>query len=331
MTRSRVNIVMMHSKFTPSANHLEALRAVPGVGELAVVWSEEEAVEAIEAAEVVVGHRYLRQSLPKAGRVRWVQSTAGGVDRLPLEQLRSKRITLTNNTTASPVIARHAVAMAWGLTRQLPLALERQRAGRWDNLFDWPPFPRRAMVLGLGTIGREIARLLGRDGIAVTGVGRTPRPAGGELAERIVSMESWRVHLPDVDWVFNALPARRHLKHVFDKETLRAMKRTAVFINVGRGDAVCNEDLMTVLDEGHLAGVGLDVVNPKPGGPDDPLWRAPRLLVTPHIAAHAVEAAEAFERFLEAQVTRFVAGEPLANVIDLEDPELFQACPRTTS
>ena len=105
---------------------------------------------------------------------------------------------------------------------------------------------------------------------------------------------------------------------MFDETAMRALPGHAVLVNVGRGETLVTQDLSRVLSDGHLGGAALDVVHPEPSGPEDPIWRAARLIITPHVAAHHRERGTAIERFCEEQLLRFATSQPLLDVVDLE-------------
>ncbi|MFP4229240.1 MAG: D-2-hydroxyacid dehydrogenase [Salinivenus sp.] len=312
-----MNVLLMYSTHVPSAEHIARLESQHGTVRVSVANSEADALALAQTADAIFGHRYLRQCLPHARRLRWVQSTAGGVDRLPLDALAEQGVTLTRMTVSAPVIARHAVTLAWAVTRRLPEAVARQRDGRWDASFNWPPQPQTAAVFGMGAIGRAVAQCLHADGITVYGVRRTSQEKIPAPFSRVYDRTSWRDVLPLVDWCILALPHTPETRGQFDHEALSQLPEHAVLVNVGRGETVVTNDLVQVLGQGHLSGAALDVVAPSPTGPDDPIWRTPRLLITPHVAAHSWERPAALERFCEAQLARYRAGIPLQNQVSL--------------
>lgn len=307
----------MYSTHCPTEPHLARLRSLASDINVSVASSEPEAQALARDANVILGHRYLRQSLPHAKQVRWVQSTAGGVDRLPLAELDAMNVMLTRCTVTSTAVARHAVALAWAVTRRIDAAHDRQRAGTWDNALDFPPLPRRAIVFGLGTIGRAISAMLHDEGIEVLGVRGSDTGEKVPGVSRIVSGETWRAELPNVDWCLLALPHTERTAGLFNEAVLRTLSPRAVLVNVGRGETVVNDDLAAVLRSGHLTGAALDVTAPKPTGPDDPFWQTPRLLITPHVAAHHADRSADTEAFIEKQVARYLTNEPLDNVVAL--------------
>lgn len=254
--------------------------------------------------------------MPFAERLRWVQSSAGGVDGLPCDELRRRGIALTRCTLFSPVIAHHAVAMAWAITRALPEAWTQQHRGDWDQALPFLPMPARALVLGLGPIGRAIAVSLRAQGIHVTGVKRTLGSTKEIDCTRLLDSENWRSILPRIDWCFLALPLTEKTRLLFDQAALRALPSHAVLVNVGRGETIDNAALIDALREDRLGGAALDVVDHTLR--EDPLfWRTPRLLFTPHVAAHTPDRAQSLQRFFERQLSRYLVDEPLEDVVDL--------------
>ncbi len=311
-----MTILTMYGLFAPSPGHLARLRAAGDV--VAVADSEEAAIAAAPDAEIILGHRYLRQCLPFAPRLRWVQSTAGGVGHLPLAELRAGGVRLSRDAISAPAIARHALALAWALQRGLPAAFAAQAEGRWAPPAEWAPAPREAMVFGVGEIGRTIAGLVRRDGLRVTGVRRARGAIAPPEFDAVVGADEGEAALGRADWCFLALPATRETHGWFDARRLALLPPHACLVNVGRGDCVVTGDLCRLLAAGHLAGAALDVMAPKPAGPDDPVWRTPRLLVTPHVASHRAERADETERLAEAQIERLKAGLDPLHLVDLD-------------
>lgn len=313
-----MHVLLMYSTHEPSPEHVARLEGLGDAIRVTVAESEETARAAARDAEVIFGHRYLRQSLPQARRLRWVQSTAGGTDRLPRRELARKQVVLTRMTATAPTVARHAVTLAWAIARRLPNAMDRQTDGRWEDGFDWPPRPEEALVLGTGHVGGAIAERLCADQIRCYGARRTPSSGSTDPFDRIYDRASWPEVLPRIDWLFLALPHTPETRNLVGEEVLRALPARAIVVNVGRGETLVTEDLCGALASGHLSGAALDVVHPRPTGPEDPIWETPRLLITPHVGAHSRERSRTMERFCEEQLARYLAGEPLENRVASE-------------
>lgn len=314
-----MHILLMYSPHRPSEQHLERLRAMDANIRLTVAESEDKAIAAAEDADVIFGHRYLRQCLPHVQRLQWVQSTTNGVDRLPCATLEERGITLTRFTGSAKGVGRHAMTLALAVTRGLPQAQRHQRRQRWDKDIPFLPAPERALVFGTGNIGRAIARLVRGIGLEVAGVKRRldRKPSDDEDFDRLYDRHSWHAALEEVDWCFLALPHTAETTQMIDEEALRRLPDHAVVVNVGRGETLDLDGLVSVLREGCLGGAALDVLpaDLEPLSSDHPLWEVPRLLITPHVAAYDPRRGEKVEAFVEAQLQRFLAQEPLKEVV----------------
>lgn len=290
-----MKLLLMYSTHAPSLQHVERLQSWGC--EVRVAGSEEEAIRESSTAGIFFGHRYLRQCLPGATKLRWVHSTAGGVDHLPICELADRGILLSRSVCMAGMVARHAHTMAWSLTRGLPQFSAAQNERRWAPAHDWLPLPRKAMVLGLGPIGREIVRLSECDGIAVTGVNR--------------SVKNWRALLPEMDWIFIAVPGCAGTENLVDRACLASLKSSAVVVLTGRPETVDLDALCEALRTGKLGGAAFDVLPGDWKVPTHPVWRTPRLLLTPHVAAHSAERRPLIEREAEDQMRKYLeSGRP---------------------
>ncbi len=122
----------------------------------------------------------------------------------------------------------------------------------------------------------------------------------------------------DADFVINCLPLTKDTTGIFNKEFFAAMKPSAYFLSVGRGASTVTQDLLAALDQGTIAGAGLDVVDPEPLPADNPLWHAPHLIITPHISSDTTVAAQARDAVVIENLRRYVAGEPMLSVVDID-------------
>jgi phosphoglycerate dehydrogenase-like enzyme len=313
-----MHALLMYNPDPPSAAHVARLRAFAPRLRVTVASSEAEARAAAGTATVILGQRYLRQVLPHAPHLRWVQSTSGDTDHLPESVLAERGVVLTRFVGAARLVARHALALAWAFTRGLPALTRQHEAATWAKALPLLPSPAHALILGTGAIGRALAAPLRAHGLRVTGV---KRRVDGALPnfDALLDRSAWRTALPTVDWCFLALPHTPDTVDMVDEAALRALPPHAVVVNVGRGETLDLSALMRVLEAGHLGGAALDVVphalDPLP--PDHPLWTTPRLLVSPHVAGHDPTRGPIVEAFVEAQVARYLAGKPLQDVVTL--------------
>lgn len=309
----------MYSTHEPTKEHIARLLSKSPDLKISVAHTEQQALQEAPTAEILWGHRFLRQVLPFADNLRWIQSSSLGIDRLLSVELLNRPILLTRSTVLAPLVARHAYVLAWALIRKLPEFFERQSRGIWDPSVEMPSIPRTALILGFGLIGKELGKLLRRDGIQIWGVKREIDLESKEYCDKLILGESWRDLLPDVDLCFLTLPLTRQTLKIFDERALRKLPPHAILINVGRGALIDTDALIRVLKEGHLGGVGLDVVPREPLAREDPFWKIPRCLITPHVAAHFYERRQLLEDFFEKQLDRFLKGEPLEGVVNLRE------------
>jgi phosphoglycerate dehydrogenase-like enzyme len=200
-----------------------------------------------------------------------------------------------------------AVGGLIAVLRELPKFAELQRQGSWQPDRTDGLDGKRVLVLGVGDIGSRVVTAVAAFGAHVTQVGRTAR-AG------VLSMDAVPSLLADQDVVVLALPYSAATHHLVDAAFLAALPDGAVVVNVARGAVVDTDALTAELSAGRLRAF-LDVTDPEPLPADHPLWRVPNLLLTPHIGGGTARWLDRAHALLREQVGRFVAGEPLRNVV----------------
>jgi phosphoglycerate dehydrogenase-like enzyme len=309
-------ITLMYSNFLPSADHVRRLEALAGAGRVAIADSEASALRHAASTQIAFGHRYLRQLLPLAPQLQWVQTTAGGFDQLPWRELAARGIVLSRNAANSEAIAHHAVALAWATQRRIPFAVQAQLEGRWSAPFAMLPPPRTALVLGLGAIGMHVVRLLRGLGVHVRGAARSGSAAQREACDEFIDAERWRDALDSTDLLVLALPLDATTRGCIGTRELAALPPHAVVVNIARDAIIDRPALLDALRNDRIGGAALDVLDPIPAA-EDPLWTTANLLITPKVAAYHPQMQEKFEAFAEAQLWRHLAGAPLEALVDL--------------
>lgn len=309
-------ILLMYSTHQASEEHIARLKEIAKDYEIKIANSEEEAIEIAKEAEIIFGHRYLRQCMPNANNLKWIQTTAGGVDRLPLEEIKSKGVNLTRVTFPSKTIAIHAVTLALALTRKIPEFISSMQQKQWNREIQLPRIPKTAMILGMGNIGKEIGKIMKGLGIKVIGVNKNADDEIKEICEEIFTDDTWKDSLNKTDLCFLALPLNEETRKTFDESTIKALPKHAIMINTARGELIDTEVLIKQLKEGQLGGGALDVLENEP--PEESIWETPNLIITPHIAAHYEGRNEQFEKFAEKQLERYIKGEQVENIVDME-------------
>jgi phosphoglycerate dehydrogenase-like enzyme len=277
---------------------------------------------AIADADILFSTRITSDEFRSAPRLRWIHTSAVGVDGLLVEGVAGSRVVITNaRGVHADAIAEHAVALVLALRRGLHVASARQAAGVWAQVELSRRVVRRLrgaslVVVGLGQIGSRVAAMAAGLGMSVTGVRRhlaTPAPPG---VERVLSAGQLHEALPTADAVVLAVPRTGETSALFGASEIALLPASAVIVNVARGGLIDEGALAGALRSGRLAGAGLDAFAEEPLPPASPWWTMPNTLVTPHTAAFDGDYwTPVVDLFLE-NVARFRRGEPLRNVID---------------
>jgi phosphoglycerate dehydrogenase-like enzyme len=304
------------------APQFEALAAAHGVESVAVTDDDAMHRELAEADAlwtwpafydaVLVEH--LERNAP---RLRWVQLPTMGYDPVELHGV-PPGVTVTSAGDAyAPTVAEHALAMLLALLRRIPEAVRNAERSTWDQsnavrigtLND-----ATVAVIGFGNIGRAVAQRLRGCGARIVAVTRSGRE--DPLADEAAASTELHAVLARSDAVVLVVPLGAQTRHLIDAHALDAMQPHAILINVARGGVVDHDALRAALSGGQIGGAGLDVTEPEPLPPDDPLWTMQNVLITPHVAGYGGDVAP---RRILALVTRnlksFMAGEPLESQV----------------
>lgn len=258
----------------------------------------------------------LRQVWDRADRLRWVHVAAAGVDTLLFDGLRDSDVVVTNaRGTFDRPIAEYVLGAVLAHAKLLHESHDLQLRREWRHRESRQVQGARVMVVGTGGIGREIARLLRAVGMEVTGAGSRARDGDPDFG-RVVDSAELVEHVGDVDYLVNAAPLTPATRGLVDARVLAALPRRAHLVNVGRGPTVAEDDLLAALREGGLDGATLDVFATEPLPKDSPLWDAPGVVVSPHMSGDVVGWRDTLARQFVDNARRWLAGEPLENVVD---------------
>ena len=296
--------------------------AAPGV-RLVGARDRAEAVREAADADAVIG--VCSADIVNAGRrIRWIQHLYAGVERcVGIPGFASRGIVLTNmQKVAGPVMSEHVLALMFGLSRGLGTYVPMQARGEWaeDAVPEgrlWVLEGKTLFIAGLGGIGTEVARRANALGMKVIATRNTPREKPPFVSEQGLSGDIMSF-AARADVIVDALPLTPETKGVFDRKVFDAAKRGALFVNVGRGGTVVTADLVAALQDGRIGGAGLDVTDPEPLPPDHPLWHAPNVLITPHVAAVTDLGEEPRWLIARENLRRYVAGGKLLSEVSVD-------------
>jgi D-3-phosphoglycerate dehydrogenase len=264
-------------------------------------------IHPLDEADVLVwlDHRLdgFPEELPE--RVRWVQLPLAGVEQW-LPRIDGSRLWTSAAGAYGRPVAEHAVALMLAGARRLA---DCARAQRWTDPPVVPLHRSTVAIVGAGGIGRALIELLEPFEVEVLAV--TRRGGGGTLpADRLGDV------LPAAHHVVIAAPATAATRRLIGAAELDAMREDAWLVNVARGSLVDTDALVAALARGTIAGAALDVTDPEPLPDGHPLWSEPRALITPHVANPDATLTRYLAEHVRRNIARFVAGEPLASVID---------------
>lgn len=316
MTR---HLVILASEDAPAEWAPSVAAAAPAL-QVSVAHDRAEALRLLPQADAAFG-MLDPELLAAAPRLAWLQAPmAAPPAGYFFPELVAHSVEVTNfRGIYNDHVAIHAVAMLLSLARGLHRYMRQQPRGEWtryladEDVLNLPE--STVLVVGVGGIGAEIARMVAAFGAHVIGIDprRTDAPAG---VASMFTPDALDRLLPTADAVVLTLPHTPQSEGMFDAGRFALMRPRALFVNIGRGATVRLDALTDALRNERLGGAALDVFEQEPLPPEHPLWREPRALLTPHVAVVGPHIVERRLAVLCDNARRFDAGEPLCNVVD---------------
>ncbi|WP_235852055.1 NAD(P)-dependent oxidoreductase [Niallia nealsonii] len=238
----------------------------------------------LQDAEVIIGWRskWDQTKLWSNAQLKWIQTWSAGVNSLPLKQLAAQKIQLTSaNGVHSYPISETVFALMLSLTRNIHTYVKNQQQKVWDDSNNTLEMHDKTIgIIGVGAIGQETAKLAKAFGMKILGVRHSGKPV--QYVDEMYKQSDLKSILPECDYIVVTLPLTDDTRHLFDKTLFQEMKKSAFFINIGRGEIVSEEDLIAALRNGDIAGAGLDVFETEPLKKTSPLWEMDNVIITPH-------------------------------------------------
>jgi phosphoglycerate dehydrogenase-like enzyme len=287
--------------------------------ELRFIESREQLARDAADADVVFAWQprldWIEASWGWSPRLRWIAAATTGVDWLLFPALAGSDVVVTNSAGIfDDAMAEYAVALVSAVCADLAATIRLQASRRWRHRETRRLAGSDVLVLGAGGIGRATARLLRRLGANVRCVARTAR-ADPELGQ-VAALKQLPALLPAADFVILVLPLTPQTEHVIGAPELALLRDDAWLVNLGRGRLVDEAALTATLTSQAIGGAALDVFASEPLPADSPLWDLPNVIVSPHMSGDFLGWDTALTGLFRAQLARYRAGEPLANVVD---------------
>jgi phosphoglycerate dehydrogenase-like enzyme len=281
------------------------------------------------------------RNLPKPEMVpnlKWAQNSLAGVETLLRSDLAHKPGLAMTSASGTMVVTmgEYTLMAMLMLAHKIPEIMQLQRKKEWGNNMSSAVQPldlrgRTVGIVGYGSIGREVARLLQPFGMTILAAkknvmkpedeGYTPAGLGdpeGKYFTRLYPIEALKGMLAECDHVVIALPHTPETHHLFDREMFDAMKPGAYLVNVARGGVIKDEDLVAALKNGKVAGAVLDVFDPEPLPADSPYWNLPNVIITPHISGVTADILDDVVELFAVNLKRYLEGQTLYNRVDLD-------------
>jgi phosphoglycerate dehydrogenase-like enzyme len=288
------------------------IRAPRGSVELYTARTPDEAARVAPDVDVVFGWKVPSALYEKATRLRWLQTMGAGVDWALVPELPARVVVTRVPGVFGPWMAEYVLGWCAHVTQRVDAYRTAQRDRRWlESVLPARLGGTTLAVVGLGDIGRTVARSARALGMRVVGVSRTGAPVAGIHVYRARDL---RRALAAADWVVLTVPLTAATRGLVGAGELAAMKPGAWLLNIARGAVVDETALLDVLQRRAIGGAVLDVFATEPPPPDHPLWSLDNVVVTPHIAGPDVP--EEIVPVFTENLGRFLAGRPLRHVVD---------------
>ena len=251
--------------------------------------------------------------------LKWIMQMSAGIEKLPLKAIEEKGIMLTNVRGIHKIpMAEYTLGTMLQWVKQTRVLLENEQGENWNRQIRMEElFEKTVLILGVGAIGGEIARLAKAFRMKTIGVNRSGR--GVENIDELFRTEQMMEALPKADFIVSILPSTPETKHLLMEDHFVVMKNTAVFINIGRGNLVDEHVLLQALEKSEIAHAFLDVFEKEPLVKDHPFWKMKNVTVTPHLSSVTQNyLPRSFEIFKHNLYTYLNHTGDYINVIDLK-------------
>jgi D-2-hydroxyacid dehydrogenase (NADP+) len=269
-------------------------------------------------AEVIFARVLPVNVIKRAPQLKWIQMSYAGMETvLKDKDLVDSPVTLTNSSgVQAEAISEFVLAMMLGFDKRLLQLIEQKNQKTWKSILMVGLAGQTAGILGLGNIGKEVARRAKAMGMHVIAYDRPRKSMRARYVDNLVAGDDISLVFQQSDFVVNCLPLAPRTTGIIGSNEFRLMKPTAVFVNVSRGQVVQEHALIQALREKWIAGAGLDVVAQEPLPPDSPLWEMPNVIISPHCCGRLDDNDDRVVDFFALNLKRYLNGKKLLNIVD---------------
>lgn len=273
--------------------------------------------ELIDEADVIVGNPSLRFNLNRP-TLRALLLNSAGNDQYLLPHVLNRQTLLTNASGSyGHAICEHMMGMILCFNKNLHFYHDRQKESKWTPLFTGKEiYGSHVLLLGVGDIGTQLAKAFKVFGAHVTGLRNSYQEHPD--CDSIITQKELHDVLPEMDYIISSLPSTNATFHMLSHDEFQLMKKGAVVGNVGRGNVIDTYALEEALEENEIGGALLDVFEEEPLPVDSPLWKNPRVMITPHCAGgyHWKSVQDYYTQLVIRNLNHLMNQEPLENLVD---------------
>jgi phosphoglycerate dehydrogenase-like enzyme len=269
-------------------------------------------------ADVIFGLLLPKDILSRAPKLKWLQMMSAGVDRLRDTEIWRSKITVTgvSGIHASP-IGEFVLGFILMLAKGMPLCFRMKQKHQWQRYMPHLLRGKTVGIVGLGHIGREVARLSKAFGMKVIATRRSvKKPGKARNVDWLLPQARMKEMLAKSDFVVLSLPLTQETRHIISDAEFKSMRPDAYIINIGRGNLIDEAALIRALDEKIIAGAGLDVTAAEPLPADSPLWDMDNVIISPHVSGGMEDYMGRATTLFCENLKRYLEGKRLINIID---------------
>ena len=275
--------------FTITKDHIDkALEKEPKIRkkvDFFIDWDEDNFNSSMSSADILLTYDFPITNLKEiAKNLKWIHCTAAGVEHLSPFKWASDKITITNSSGVHAKKAgEYGLMSVLMLQNHIPKIITNQKNKKFVSLFSNPIADKKIVLVGTGSLGSSMAKLVEPLGAKIIGVNKKGKPAEG--CSKIITIDKLDTVLPGADILYLALPETPETKNLIDKKRLNLLKPTCGIVNIGRQSVLDYDALCEKLNKQEIAGAILDVFTPEPIESSSKLWHTPNLIITPHVSS----------------------------------------------
>ena len=311
-----MNIVLC---FPVEDRHVEQIRSATLPEDQVINAGQERVAECLPEADIFCGHAKVPvpwDEVVKQGRLRWIQSSAAGLDHCLVPSVIASDIPVTSASGLfAPQVAEQTAALLFSLIRSMRTFFVAQQKKEFIRRPTNDLLGKTVGIVGFGGNGRQIAKTLAPFGVELLATDLFPH-SKPDYVKELWPADQLPALLEASDIVIMCVPLNADTHHMMGQQQFATMRKDALFINVARGQVVNESELAEALQSGHLGGAGLDVTEVEPLPPETALWDMPNVVITPHVGAQSAHRVDVTVDFFCDNLQRFRDGIRLNNLVD---------------